>query len=129
MNTKKIIVAAIAGFVVYFLLGWLFYGVLFTDLYPKPENEAEHLQFVALGCLFFSLLISYVWVKWAGFTNWISGLKAGAIFGLLYGTSMNMFMASGMQFVMENFIKDMIATVVSVAILGAVIAFVNDKMK
>lgn len=129
MNAKNFVVAGIVGFIVDFLLGWLFYGVIFPDIYKSTLNESEQMQFITLGCLAFGFFVSYVWVKWAGFTNWLSGLKAGAIFGFFYGLSMNMFMASGMGFVMENFIKDMIAGIVMAALVGAAVAFTNGKMK
>lgn len=129
MNAKNFVVAGIVGFIVDFLLGWLFYGVIFPDIYKSTLNESEQMQFITLGCLAFGFFVSYVWVKWAGFTNWLSGLKAGAIFGFFYGLSMNMFMASGQGFVMENFIKDMVAGVVMGALVGAVVAFTNGKMK
>ncbi len=129
MNAKNFVVAGIVGFIVDFLLGGLFYGVIFPDIYKTTLNESEHMQFVTLGCLVFGFFVSYVWIKWAGFTNWLSGLKAGAIFGFFYGLSMNMFMASGMGFVMENFIKDMIAGIVMAALVGAAVAFTNGKMK
>ena len=85
MNTKNFVVAGIVGFIVDFLLGGLFYGVIFPDIYKTTLNESEHMQFVTLGCLVFGFFVSYVWIKWAGFTNWLSGLKAGAIFGFFYG--------------------------------------------
>ena len=50
---KSLIYSTITGTIVYFLLGWLFYGILFTDLYPA--NEEHSMLFVFFGCLFYVL--------------------------------------------------------------------------
>jgi hypothetical protein len=45
MNIKSFTLSAIAGTIVYFLLGWLFYGTLFTEIYPTSGNE-KSLSFI-----------------------------------------------------------------------------------
>jgi biotin transporter BioY len=46
--TKKILLSGIVGTVVYYLLGWLVYGLILTD---KSKGE-ESMLFIFLGCLF-----------------------------------------------------------------------------
>jgi len=49
MNAKNLLVSGIAGSVAYFLLGWLFYGILFTSLFTTGGEE--NLLFIYIGCL------------------------------------------------------------------------------
>ncbi|MFZ1705576.1 MAG: hypothetical protein WAT79_14600 [Saprospiraceae bacterium] len=127
MNTKNFLISSIAGSVVYFLLGWVFYGMLFKDIYPAGEEQ--NLMFVYLGCLTFCLLVGYIFTKWAGITQLMTGLYAGALIGLLYGLSMNFFMYSSMTPNMTNMITDVAINAVTGGLAGAVIAYVNGKMQ
>ena len=81
MNTKNFLISGLAAFVVNFLLGWLFYGILFQDLYPNQGEE--NMIFIALGCLFFGFVIAYVFTVVASIKSASEGFKVGAIFGLL----------------------------------------------
>ena len=45
--TKNLLFSGIAGTIVYFLLGWLFYGILFPDL--VNEGESTSLLYIFLG--------------------------------------------------------------------------------
>ena len=127
MNTKNFLISSIAGSVVYFLLGWVFYGKLFTDLYPPSENE--NLVFVYLGCLSFALLLGYVFAQGTGVSNLMAGLYAGGFVGLLYGMSMNFFMFSSQTPNVTNMITDIALNAVMGGITGAVMAFTASKIK
>ena len=127
MNTKKFIIGGILGGIVNFILGWIFYGMLFKDLYPQTGNE--NLLFVFLGCLAFGFLLSQIIINWAQAIDFSSGLKVGIIVGLLYSLSMNFFMYSSMQVNYENMITDIIINIVSTGIIGAIIAITNGKLK
>ena len=63
MNTKSFLLSGIAGTIVCFLLGWLFYGTLFTDVYP--QNDEECMLFIFLGCLFYAFTFALVFNRWA----------------------------------------------------------------
>ncbi|MBL7843133.1 MAG: hypothetical protein JNK44_04650 [Cyclobacteriaceae bacterium] len=41
MDAKKRILATLAGFVVFFLLGWLFYGILLMDFNAANSGTAS----------------------------------------------------------------------------------------
>lgn len=127
MNTKNFLISSVAGSIVYFLLGWVFYGMLFTDIYPPGENE--NLVFVYLGCLSFALLLGYVFTQGARVSNPMAGLYAGGFVGLLYGMSMNFFMYSSQTPNVTNMITDIALNAVMGGITGAVMAFVGSKMK
>lgn len=127
MNVKNFIVGGIVGGIVNFLLGWVFYAKLFPNLYP--ETADTKLEFIALGCLTFGFLVSYIFTKWAGISNPMTGITAGAIIGFFNGLSMNFFMYSGMPLNIQNMITDVAICTVTGAIIGAAVAFVNGKMK
>lgn len=127
MNVKKILVSGIVAGIVNFLLGWVFYGILFKDIYPQNENM--NMLFIFLGCMTSGMFIAYIFTKWAGITNPITGIKAGAVIGLFTSLSMNFFMYSSMAVNYQNMALDVIITIVINAFMGAVIAFVNGKMK
>ena len=130
MNVKNFLVSGVVGGIVNFLLGWVFYGMLFKDIYPEGENM--NLLFTFLGCLTSGLFIAYIFTKWAGISNWITGFSAGAILGLFMAFYMNFF-ANSMKLTPDiNFqimALDIAITVVMSALTGAVIALVNGKRK
>lgn len=127
MNVKNFLIAGIVGGIVNFLLGWVFYGMLFKDLYPEGENM--NLSFIFLGCLTFGLFMSYIFNKWAGITISLTGLKAGALIGLFNSLGMNFFMYSNRPLIVENIVIDVAISIVIAAIMGTFIALVNGKMK
>jgi hypothetical protein len=127
MNVKSFIVGGIVGGIVNFLLGWVFYGMLFKDLYPEtPDTKME---FIALGCLTFGFFVSYIFNKWAGISNPVTGLSAGAIIGFINGLSMNFFMYSSRPFNLEYMLTDLAVSAIMGAFIGAAIAIVHGKMK
>lgn len=117
MNTKSFLLSGIVGAIVYFLLGWLFYGVLFTELHGDSE---PCMWMIALGCLFMALLIALIYNRWANISTFSTGLKAGFVIGLLYSLSMNFFMYSSKCINTDFFITIAIETI-SLAIVGGAI--------
>jgi len=133
MNTKKFIVGGLVGGIVYFLLGYLFYGNLFSDFFMKNAGSATGVsrpmdQFVwwalALGNIFGGFLLSYVFIK-SNVRTVGSGLLTGAAIGLLmaasydlisYGTS-NLTTTTGV-------VGDIGIFALMSAIAGAVVAWI-----
>ena len=127
MNVKNFLASGIIGGIVDFLLGWVFYGMLFKDIYPETPNMK--LEFIFLGCITFGLLVSYIFTKWAGITSPATGIIAGAIIGFINGLSMNFFMYSNIPLNSQNLIIDVLITTFISAAVGATVAFINGKMK
>ena len=117
MNTKSFLLSGIVGAIVYFLLGWLFYGVLFTELHGDSD---PCMWMIALGCLFMALLIALIFNRWANISTFSTGLKAGFVIGLLYSLSMNFFMYASKEIDTDFFIIMAIETI-SLAIAGGAI--------
>ena len=127
MNTKSFLVSGIAGTIVCFLLGWLFYGILFTDVYP--QNDEECMLFIFLGCLFYAFTFALIFNRWAQISTFSSGVKAGFLIGLLWSLSMNFFMYATKESIDSNFLILIAIDAVSAAIMGGIIALVIGKTK
>lgn len=128
MKIKNFIIAGVVGGLVDFLLGWLFYGMLFKDFFPQDQANM-HLEFIFLGCLVYGLFIAYIFTKWAGITEAGTGAKAGAVIGFFFALSVNLFMMSSKEPDYQMIVMDTAITIVMSAIVGAVIALVNGKLK
>lgn len=100
MNTKNFLTGGIVAGVVYFLLGWLFYGTLLADFMQNNMGSATGVARDAnsyvwwaliLGNLFFGLLIAYVFDK-AGIRSFVSGFTTGAVIGFLTAAAIDLTM-------------------------------------
>lgn len=128
MKIKNFIVAGVVGGLVNFLLGWLFYGMLFKDFFPQDDSNMR-MVFIFLGCLMYGLFIAYIFTKWAGISYAATGAKAGAIIGFFFAVSVNLFMMSSIEPDYQLLVMDTAISIVMSAIVGAVIAVVNGKIK
>ena len=129
MKTKNFIGSGIAGGIANFFLGWLFYGILFKDTFPQPDESANAMILIALGSLTFCLFIAYIFTKWAQISTASSGAKAGAIIGIFVSLFYNFFgMAMNADATYQMFATDLGISIVMTAITGAIIGYVNGKM-
>ncbi|GEM_PF-5703970 len=127
MKTKRFIVSAAIGSVIYFILGFLMYGVLLTHLYPSGENDNIFLVF--LGCMFVAILLAYVIVKKLNVVSKRAGARIGGIIAGLYAASSNFFMySSQVEVLYLNILTDILVSIFMGAVTGLVIALVNKKM-
>jgi hypothetical protein len=123
MNIKSILLSTITGTIVYFALGWLFYGILFTDLYPEPNS----MVFIFLGSLFYVFVFALIYGRWASISTFKSGAVAGLVLGLLYSLSMSFYMASSGILDVERLITEAVINAVSAAIMGGVVGLTLGK--
>tara|TARA_R110002049_G_scaffold71370_1_gene183863 strand:+ start:22507 stop:22899 length:393 start_codon:yes stop_codon:yes gene_type:complete len=129
MKTKKFIIAGIVGGIVNFLLGWLFYGILFLDTFPQPEENSQAMLFIFLGCLTFGLFIAYIYTYWAQISTAGAGAKAGAIIGLFVSLFYNFFNLSMLSdATIQLAALDVGISIVMSTIVGATIAMANGKL-
>ncbi|MFN0037760.1 MAG: hypothetical protein ACKVUS_22080 [Saprospiraceae bacterium] len=102
MNTK-VLLAALAGGIAYFFLGWLVYGMLLGSTFhsmmttesaavTRPETEMI-MWAMAVSCLVFGLLLAVIYSRWANISTFKTGAIAGAIitFLMTLGTDLGMF--------------------------------------
>lgn len=140
MNTKNLIVGGIVGGVVYFLLGWLFYGNLLHDYFKENPGTAtnvnrtmEEMVWWALiaGNLLFGFLLSYVFSK-SGVASISSGMVTGGIIGLLACSGVDLVMYATTNIDSKRAIAADIATftvmsAITGAVVGAVLGMLNRK--
>ena len=129
MKTKNFLVSGIVGGIVDFFLGWIFYGMLFKDSFPQPEESTNSMVMIFLGCITFGLFVAYIFTKWASISTAATGAKAGAIIGLFIALFWNFFncaMDSSVE--MQTVVMDVAISTVMAAIVGAVIGVVNGKL-
>lgn len=122
--TKKLFLSGIVGSIVYFLSGWLAYGVLFTE----GTTGEESMLYIALGCIFYTFIYAAIFTRWANISTFKSGFKAGVILGGLHALSMHFFFLTG-DFNFMFFIKDLIINIIMTAFMAGVVGYVCGKIK
>ena len=125
MNTKSFLLSGIVGTIIYYFLGGLFYGLLFTDIYPQEQC----MLFILLGCVYYAFTFALIFNRWAQISSFVTGVKAGFFLGLLLSLSMNFFMYASKSGIDSNFVILVTIDTISAAILGGVIALVIGKAK
>ena len=129
MNVKNVSISGLVGGIVNFLLGWLFYGILFADSFPQPEESSNTMIMIFLGCLTFSLFVAYVYDQWAQIKTVATGAKAGAVIGFFMGLYFNFFnLAMNPEATTQMALLDTVISIVMTAITGAIIGLVLGKL-
>jgi len=133
MNTKKFLIGGIVGGIVYFLLGYLFYGNLLSDFFMKNAGSATGVsramdQFVwwalALGNILGGCLLAYVFIK-SNVNSAGAGLVTGLVVGLLVSSSYDFIMYATSNLMNTTGVLGDIGTfAVMSAIAGAVVGWV-----
>lgn len=129
MNLKKFIVGGILGGLVDWVLGWLFYGMIFKNTFPMNDSTMNMVMITA-GCFTFGFFISYLFTGLTSISNLTTGLKAGAIIGLFQGLFSGFF--ANQSTLTPHYRVLAIGVVISIvmtAAIGATVATVNKKMK
>lgn len=131
MNVKNFLVSGIVGGLADFLMGWLLYGILLKDTFPKPDGAgAENLTFIFLGCMSFGFAIAYIFSHGEGISKCVPGVKMAAGISLFLGLSNNFFYGMYKESLdVKLMVIDVITTIVIGSVVGAVVAVVNGKMK
>jgi len=126
MNAKMIIGGVIGG-IIYFLLGWLVYGVIFADSMEgtcmRPHDAVLPI-WIFIGNVFTGWMLSYVFSR-MGVNSMSSGATAGAIIGLLSAIGMDCLMYGTTTMIAEpmHIIIDVVITSVMWAVVGGVVGW------
>lgn len=134
MNSQKSILAVLAGTVVYFLLGWLIYGVLLRQMMEagmakdvmRPDSEMILWAMIA-GHLVYVSLLHWLLVK-TGTTN----VRAAATFGLVLGVLMSLsynlasYAVSTLVVSRKLMAADVLAAALMTAVTASVVAWVYN---
>jgi len=129
MNTRKFLIGGITGGIVYFLLGYVIYGMLLRN-YMKPYvagvDRGDNLIFwaIILGNLLMGFLLSYV-LNRANVSSIADGVVTGAVLGFLITSGFDM-LTYGTTHLMSSkqIVLDAAASAVLSGIAGAVVAMV-----
>jgi hypothetical protein len=130
MNTKKFLIGGIAGGIVYFILGWLVYGMLLRDFMKSSidgidRGDSMIFWSLILGNLLLGCLLSYV-INRTGAASVSDGLGTGAVIGLLFAAGFDLIMYGTTNLIsLSQVAADVAAFTVISAIAGAVVALVS----
>jgi hypothetical protein len=132
MDTKKFLTGTIVGGITYFILGFVFYAVLFDGYFETHGNygsleRTDHLIWWALilGNLAGAAMLTYIFLNWANIITFKSGLKAGIIIGLLLALSFDLIMFATTRLLdWRGIVVDIAIGTVMTAIAGGVIGAV-----
>ena len=91
MNRKKLIPALVVGFVVIFVLGFLWHSVIMTGFYEEHYGDVARaradtkIPFIVLGYLVLALLMAYLYpIGYKGGSPAAEGMRFGILIGLLW---------------------------------------------
>jgi len=137
MDSKKRIVATLAGFVVFFFMGWLFYGMLLMDFFMSNSGSATGVYrgddemvwwALVLGNLLQAYLLVYIFGKWGNINTFGSGLQAGAMIGLILGLGydLTMYGTSNISNLTATLVDPLVVAVM-MGVTGGVIGLVLGR--
>lgn len=133
MNTK-VLLAALAGGVASFLLGWVFYGMLLAQFFADNMGTATGVMRdeasmgwapLIVGNLAFGLLFALLFSRWAGITTFKGGAIGGAWVGFLVALAYDMISlgTTNMMNATAAMVDPIVSAVMS-AITGGVVGWV-----
>ncbi|HUR98988.1 MAG TPA: DUF1761 family protein [Pyrinomonadaceae bacterium] len=124
----RVLAAAVAGAVAFFLFGFLIYGLVLDPLVMKPAMNPEAAKLMndppmwaplLMSNFVMAFLFAYIFDKWAAIRTFAGGLSAGALIYFLITLGMQLMFMAFMN--MSNSLVPMIADVIGSAILGALV--------
>jgi len=129
MDTKKMIMAWLGGFLVMFVLGGIWHNFVMMDYNMAayadlilPEEEFS-LLYIAIGYLIISFMMSYMYpLGFGGGSAIKEGLRFGVMLGIFMSFSKAFIFAGAYKMPLDANLYDAIYHVVELAIGGIVIA-------
>ena len=130
MKNRVLVAGLIAG-VVFFLLGWVIYGIALRDTLEanmmagiSRTDEEMSLAFIFIGNMAFGFLLAYILDK-ANTLSFTSGASVGAVIGFLlsFGGNMTSYGTSHVFTSMTGVFVDIVAITLMFALVGGVIGW------
>ncbi|MFN0139378.1 MAG: hypothetical protein ACKVQW_04735 [Pyrinomonadaceae bacterium] len=122
----RVLAAAVAGGVTFFVLGFVIYGLILENAVMKPNmntypglmNETPVWIPLVLANLVSAFLLAYIFDKWAGIRTFIRGMQGGAVVWFLIALSFQLMFLAFMN-LHKNYIP-VIADVLGSTVMGAI---------
>ncbi len=137
MNASTRMMATLVGFVVFFLLGWLLYGMLLMDFFSSnagsaigvSRSESEMVWWALIGGnVLQAYFLVYVFDKMNNVKSFMAGLKAGAVIGLILGLGFNLTMYGTTNMMnLTGTLVDPLVSMVMMGITGGAIGMVMGR--
>lgn len=130
-------IAGLVGGITFFLLGYLFYGLLLVDLFKDMSGSAinvekRNMDFASLflGQLAWGVFLAFVFDQWSKTKSSAGGFKIGALLGLFTGFGMNLTTyATTNMMTLEGALFDVLVWTAICGFSGVVIGTVLGKVK
>lgn len=137
MDAKKRILATLAGFVVFFLMGWLLYGMLLMDFFQNNAGTATGVARSETDMVWWALIggnilqayfLVYVFGKWADINTFAGGFQNGLMLGLIigFGYDLTMYGTTNIMNLTATLVDPLIAAIM-MATSGGVIGWMLGK--
>lgn len=135
MDIKKWVIGGITGGVLFFLLGWVIYGMLLKSFMEGHPGAAGNVfrepdfLYLAIGNLAMGFAIAYILLK-GNVTSMAGGFVTAGIVGLLIGIGFDSMMYATSTVISKTMMAaDVAASTAMTAIVGAVVAMVMGMGK
>jgi hypothetical protein len=127
MNVKNFLIGAIAAGFVFYFAGWVFYGILFPNIWPVAEGATYNMVTGIVASLFSGAALSFIFSKIGGMSLQSSAMTGGII-GLLNTVAGHLYMmASGNCNSISTMMTDAGINLVMGGLAGAAISFLVGK--
>jgi len=131
MDIKKLFMGGITGGVLFFLLGWVIYGILLMNFMTAHPGAAGNIGrpepdflYLIIGNLAMGFLMAYIFIK-ANVNSLVSGFITAAVIGLLMAVGYDcMAYATSTAISKTGMAVDVAAATAMSAITGAVVGAV-----
>ena len=131
MSTKAIL-AAVAGTIFAFLLGWLIYGILLMDYfesnvipYEGLMKETPDMIVIIINNILWAFLFAFIFHRWAGIKTIIGGMTAALIITLPVSLSMDLYVWGSMNlYPFKLVIVDVISSTVLWVLVGGLMGYI-----
>jgi uncharacterized membrane protein len=134
MDFKKFLIGSLVGGIAYFLLGYLFYGLLLNSFFSQhsiaPSGSMKAMADIiwwvlVLGNLFMGALLTYIFLKVGSVKSFGSGAGTGAAVGFFLWLSIDLINFSTQNsFTHKSLLADVVVGIVMTAIAGGIIGAV-----
>ena len=132
----KLIISTIVVAILLFLLGWLFYGMIFMKFFSthyaliQRTPEDMKLWSIGVGCLLEAFFLALIYPKgYKGGSPFSEGLKFGIYLGLLMGVPYVFFAWASMPVHYTAMIVDGAIMVVDIVLAGIVTGLIYGKIE